>query len=81
MIGAPTASKSTPTAPKAPATTAAKRKSLTLLPAFAELSKGEVIAQVLQRSKTPQTLLGIETVYSEWKKQNRSKAPQNPYGD
>jgi hypothetical protein len=32
---------------KAPATTAAKRKSLTPLPAYAELSKGEAIAQVL----------------------------------
>jgi hypothetical protein len=32
---------------KAPATTAAKRKSLTLLPAYAELTKGDAIAQVL----------------------------------
>jgi hypothetical protein len=32
---------------KAPVTTAAKRKSLTLLPAYAELSKGDAIAQVL----------------------------------
>jgi hypothetical protein len=32
---------------QAPATTASKRKSLTLLPAYAELSKGEAIAQVL----------------------------------
>jgi hypothetical protein len=46
-IGTPTASKSTPTAPKASATTAAKRKSLTLLPAYAELTKGEAIAQIL----------------------------------
>jgi hypothetical protein len=42
---------STTTAPatkaQAPATTASKRKSLTLLPAYAELSKGEAIAQVL----------------------------------
>jgi hypothetical protein len=53
-IGAPTASKSIPTTPKslstkakAPATAVAKRKSLTLLPAYAELSKGDAIAQVL----------------------------------
>jgi hypothetical protein len=32
---------------QAPATTAAKRKSLTLLPAYAELSKGDAITQVL----------------------------------
>jgi hypothetical protein len=32
---------------QAPATTVAKRKSLTLLPAYAELSKGDAIAQVL----------------------------------
>jgi hypothetical protein len=48
-IGAPMPSKSVqlkPTAArdKAPATTASKRKSLTLLPAYAELSKGDAIA-------------------------------------
>jgi hypothetical protein len=40
-IGAPT--------PKPPATTTTKRKSLTLLPAYAELTKREAIAQVLQQ--------------------------------
>ncbi len=57
-IGAPTPSakvQPTPKAPatkakasaKPPATTAAQRKSLTLLPAYAELTKREAIAQVL----------------------------------
>jgi hypothetical protein len=55
-IGAPTPHESVQPAPisnapatkaKAQATTSAKRKSLTLLPAYAELSKGEAIAQVL----------------------------------
>jgi hypothetical protein len=53
-IGAPTPSASTPPTPKAPATKAkapaapaAKRKSLTLLPAYAELTKRDAIAQVL----------------------------------
>ncbi len=53
-IGAPTASENALPMPKAPATkakaptpTAAKRKSLTLLPAYAELTKREAIAQVL----------------------------------
>jgi hypothetical protein len=51
-VEAPTTSNSAqPKAPatkaKAPATTSAKRKSLTLLPAYAELSKGDAIAQVL----------------------------------
>jgi hypothetical protein len=53
-IGASTVSKSARPTPKAPATkakasatTAAKRKSLTLLPAYAELNKGDAISQVL----------------------------------
>jgi len=52
-IDAPTPSASTPPTPKAPApkaeppATTAKRKSLTLLPAYAELTKREAIAQVL----------------------------------
>jgi hypothetical protein len=51
-VEAPTTSNSAqPKAPatkaKAPATTSAKRKSLTLLPAYAELGKGDAIAQVL----------------------------------
>jgi hypothetical protein len=53
-ISAPTSSKSAQPTPKAPVTKAktpvmstAKRKSLTLLPAYAELSKGDAIAQVL----------------------------------
>jgi hypothetical protein len=53
-VEAPTTNNSTRPTPKAPATkakspatTAAKRKSLTLLPAYAELSKGDAIAQVL----------------------------------
>jgi hypothetical protein len=53
-IGAPAPSESVPPTPKAPATkakasvaTASKRKSLTLLPAYAELKKGEAIAQIL----------------------------------
>jgi hypothetical protein len=35
--------------PKAPATTASKRKSLTLLPAYVGLTKGEAIAKALEQ--------------------------------
>jgi hypothetical protein len=54
MIGASTPSESAQLTPKArtpkakaPATTSAKRKSLPLLPTYAELSKGDAIAQIL----------------------------------
>jgi hypothetical protein len=54
MIGASTPSESAQLTPKArtpkakaPATTSAKRKSLPLLPTYAELSKGNAIAQIL----------------------------------
>ncbi len=55
-IGAPTPSASVEPTPKTPATkaeppaTTAKRKSLTLLPAYAELTKRDAIAQVLTAS-------------------------------
>jgi hypothetical protein len=58
LVNASAPSKNAESAPKAPATkakvpvlatAAAKRKSLTLLPAYADLSKGDAIAQVLQQ--------------------------------
>ncbi len=66
-IGAPTPSakvQPTPTAPvtkaKAPETTAAKRKSLTLLPAFEDLSKLDAIAAVLEQ--VPGEVLHQDTI-------------------
>jgi hypothetical protein len=47
LASASAPSKSAESTTTAPATTAAKRKSLTLLPAYAELTKGDAIAAVL----------------------------------
>jgi hypothetical protein len=47
LASASASSKSVQPTTKAPATTTAKRKSLSLLPAYAELTKGDAIAQVL----------------------------------
>jgi hypothetical protein len=47
LANASASSKSAQPTTKAPETTAAKRKSLTLLPAYAELSKRDAIAQIL----------------------------------